>query len=231
MQPVTHSSAPRILVLIPCYREAEHIATVVQGLPSADADILVVDDGSPDQTAEIARNAGATVIVHPRNQGKGAAMVTGLSYAREHDYDAVVLMDGDGQHLPQEVPRFIDAFRQTGADVIVGSRMADTKTMPFIRLLTNRFMSWLLSRKIGQRISDTQCGFRLLSRAAIPCALETESVGFAADSELLLRAHRAGLTIAETAVSTVYGTEKSHIRPVRDTLLFFNLLRRFPSRP
>ena len=217
----------KIIVLIPCYREEEHIAAVVRDFIAAGMSVTVIDDGSPDHTAERAKEAGANVLVHPQNRGKGAAMTTGIEYARQQGCDAVVFADGDGQHLPAEVTRFVECFRKTNADLIIGTRMADTKTMPLIRLLTNRFMNRVLSRRIGQVLTGTQCGYRLLSKRAFSCQTDTEFSGFAADSEVILRAAKAGLKMAEVPVSTVYGTEKSKIHPVRDTILFFRLLHRF----
>lgn len=219
---------PRIAALIPCYREQGRVGAVVRGAREAGFDAIVIDDGSPDRTADEAREAGATeVVVHEVNRGKGAAMSTGLRRALERGYDAVVLMDGDGQHLPAELPRFAEAFARGGADVVLGSRMADHRGMPFVRYCTNRYMSWLLSRRLGQRASDTQCGYRLLSRRAIPVVLAGGASGFAADSEQLLLLARAGFRFAEVPVSTVYGDERSKIHPVRDTLRFFAMLRKY----
>ena len=136
-------------------------------------------------------------------------------------------MDGDGQHLPAELPRFAEAFARGDADVVLGSRMADHRGMPLVRYCTNRYMSWLLSRRLGQRATDTQCGYRLLSRKAIPVVLEGGASGFAADSEQLLLLARAGFRFREVPVSTVYGDERSKIHPVRDTLRFFAMLRKY----
>ena len=136
-------------------------------------------------------------------------------------------MDGDGQHLPAELPRFAEAFARGDADVVLGSRMSDHRGMPFVRYCTNRYMSWLLSRRLGQRATDTQCGYRLLSRRAIPVVLAGGASGFAADSEQLLLLARAGFRFREVPVSTVYGDERSKIHPVRDTLRFFAMLRKY----
>lgn len=227
-EPAAAPAKPRLAALIPCYREEGHVGGVVRGAREAGFDAIVVDDGSPDRTADEAREAGATeVVVHEVNRGKGAAMSTGLRRALELGYDAVVLMDGDGQHLPAELPRFAEAFAQGGADVVLGSRMADHRGMPLVRYCTNRYMSWLLSRRLGQRATDTQCGYRLLSRKAIPVVLAGGSSGFAADSEQLLLLARAGFRFREVPVSTVYGDERSKIHPVRDTLRFFAMLRKY----
>ncbi len=215
------------MVLIPCYQEENHIGSVVKSAIALGYDILVVDDGSKDETSAIARAAGARVLRHDVNRGKGYSVDVGLQHALDLGYDAVVMIDGDGQHLPTEISRFIDAFALTQADLIIGTRMSNTKDMPFIRRQTNRFMSWLLSRQIGHRVSDTQCGFRLISKKAIPVALHCTSGGFSAESEILLQLGITGYSITEIPVSTIYGDEKSHIRPVRDTLKFVKMLRHF----
>ena len=218
----------KIVAVIPCYREEGHIGGVVAGVVKAGFPALVVDDGSPDGTATEARNAGAwQVVIHEQNRGKGAAMATGLRRALDAGFEAAVLMDGDGQHAPAEIVRFADAFASTGADVVLGSRMSCAGPMPLVRFVTNKFMSALLSRKLGQRVTDSQCGYRLLSRKAIPVVLAGASDGFAADSEQLLLLSRAGFSFAEVPVSTIYGDEKSKIRPLRDTVKFFAMLRKF----
>lgn len=219
---------PRVCVLIPCYREAAHIGPVVQGALRAGHDVVVVDDGSPDDTAEVAERAGARVLRHETNRGKGAAMVTGYEHVLRQGYDAVVVLDGDGQHDPAEIPRFVECLRSEGARVVVGSRMDDTRGMPWIRKLTNRTMSALLSWQMGQRVPDTQCGYRLWHRDALPLLLARRaSTGFAAESESLLLAALHGHRIASVPISTIYGDEKSKIRPWRDTRLFVAMLLRF----
>lgn len=223
-------TAPKVMVLIPCFREGERIAFVAGESVSQGFHTVVVDDGSDDDTASAAEAVGATVIRHEVNKGKGPAVATGLAYAVGNDYDAVVMLDGDGQHLPSEISKFIEKFAETDADFIIGTRMADTSKMPFVRRITNRFMSWLLSRQIGHRISDTQCGFRLISKCAIPVALNCSSGGFSAESEILLQLALAGYKMCEVNVSTVYGSEKSKIRPVRDTVKFIKMLRHFRSQ-
>ncbi len=218
---------PKVMVLIPCYQEENHIGPVVRSSVSLGYDTLVVDDGSKDETSATARAAGARVLRHEINRGKGYTVGVGLQHALDLGYDAVILLDGDGQHLPTEISLFLDGLVLTQADLLIGTRMSNTKDMPFIRRQINRFMSWLLSQQIGHRISDTQCGFRLISKNAIPVALQCTSGGFSADSEILLQLALAGYSIAEIPVSTIYGDEKSKIRPVRDTLKFVKMLRHF----
>lgn len=222
------SDEHKIIALIPCYREAGRIGDVVKGVLKTGVRAVVVDDGSLDDTAAEAEAAGALVIKHDVNKGKGAAIATGLSHAMSEGCDAVVMLDGDGQHAPDEITAFIEKFESDpSVFLIVGTRMSDTKDMPFVRRQTNRFMSWLLSRELGQRVHDTQCGFRLISGIAMPLAIGCSSGGFSAESEILLQTALSGGRIAEVAVSTIYGDEKSKIRPVRDTIRFFKMLARF----
>jgi len=217
----------KVLVLVPCYQEEDNIGRVAGGSVSLGYNTLVVDDGSKDRTSEAARATGATVIRHEVNRGKGHAVATGLQHALDRGFDVVIILDGDGQHLTSEISRFVDEFNRTHSDLILGTRMSNTKDMPFVRRQTNRLMSWLLSRQIGHRVSDTQCGFRLISKTAIPVALQCTSVGFSAESEILLQLALAGHSISEVGISTVYGNEKSKICPVRDTLRFIKMLLHF----
>lgn len=213
----------RVCVLIPAFNEADHIEAVVREVRGHVADVVVVDDGSKDRTAEIAEAAGAVVIRQPRNLGKGAALNAGFEHARQNGFEVVVTMDGDGQHLPAEVPKFIEAYRRTRIPVLIGSRMHDLDTMPFVRRQTNLIMSWLLGRVMGQYIPDTQCGFRLYRCDILPLA-STGSQRFAAESEILLNLTQRGARIDAVRISTVYAGEHSKIRAIPDTWRFFRML-------
>jgi glycosyltransferase involved in cell wall biosynthesis len=213
-------------VIVPAYQEARRIAAVVRRIREFMVDVVVIDDGSTDATAREAEAAGAVVLRHGVNRGKGLALHTGFTHAREHGFDYVITMDGDGQHDAADLPRFVEAYRRTGTPVLVGSRMSDVRSMPWIRRLTNRFMSWLLSREMGQAVPDTQCGYRLFRCQVLPEAA-AQSPRFAAESELLLRLSRRGVPIGAVPVATIYRDEKSKINPFRDTVRFFGMLRRF----
>lgn len=217
---------PRGCALIPAYLEERRICRVVQDALHYLQPVVVIDDGSPDQTAAAAAAAGAMVIKHEKNLGKGAALNTGFAYAVKHKFDYVITMDADGQHAPDDIPGFIEAFRRTGVPALVGSRMADPKGMPLVRKLTNIFMSWYLSRQMGQYVPDTQCGFRLYAAPILPY-LATESSRYAAESETLLRAAAQNIKIGSVPIQVIYRDEKSKIRPVRDTIRFFAMVRRF----
>lgn len=226
-RPESHAFDPaKVAVLIPAYCEALHIGEVVRRSREQLATVLVVDDGSPDDTAERARQAGAEVIVHSQNAGKGAAIKTGFHILRERGFDYVLILDGDGQHLPEEIDRFLAAAAETHCGMIVGNRMHDTHGMPLVRRLTNRFMSWMISRLCKQPVPDSQCGFRMIHRDVIP-SLFCESNAYDYETEMLLIASREGHRIGNVPITTVYGDETSKIRPLRDGLRFWKLFNRY----
>jgi glycosyltransferase involved in cell wall biosynthesis len=213
-------------VIIPAYLEEKRIRAVVQNVRQYIDHIMVVDDGSPDKTSAEASAAGAIVLRHEKNLGKGTALNTGFAYAAKNNFDFIITLDADGQHDPADIPAFVAAYRQSGAAALVGNRMADPQGMPFIRRLTNRFMSWYLSRQMGQYVPDTQCGYRLYSVSVLPC-LATEASRYAAESETLLRLAAHKVKIGHVPIRVIYRGEKSKIRPLGDTLRFFAMIRRF----
>lgn len=216
-----------VAALIPAYLEELRIAEVAARARAQLDHVLVVDDGSPDATSEKAREAdGVEVIRHEVNQGKGAAIKTGLRALTERGFEYVMILDGDGQHLPEEIPAFLEAATKSKAHFLLGNRMSDISKMPFVRKLTNKYMSWKISRLCGQPIPDTQCGFRMIHRDVVP-HLFCESNAYDYETEMLLIAAREGFKIAAVPVSTVYSDEKSKIHPVRDTIRFFKLIARY----
>ena len=213
--------------LIPCYFEEKHIQDIARRTRAQLDQVLVVDDGSTDDTEFEARAAGVEVVKHFVNQGKGAAIKTGLHIlGTRASVEYVLILDGDGQHLPEEIPAFIEAANETHAAMLVGNRMSDTRTMPFMRKMTNRFMSAQISGVCGQDIPDTQCGFRMFHRDLAAALCETESSKYDFETEMLVIAARRGGSIAAVPVSTVYGDEVSKIHPLRDTIRFFQLMHR-----
>ncbi|MHC5056550.1 MAG: glycosyltransferase family 2 protein [Planctomycetota bacterium] len=216
---------------MPAYNEERHITQVVRGARELGFPTLVVDDASADATVERARVAGAEVVRHERNRGKGMALATGFAWARERGFAAAVVLDGDGQHDPAEIPLFVACTERTGADIVVGSRFlrrgcADgVDAMPPHRKITNWFMSRVLSRMAGTRLTDTQSGFRLV-RTDAWFSLGLSTGGFDTESEMLVRASRLGMLVREVPIRTIYGDEVSSISPVRDTLRWIALLWR-----
>ncbi len=216
-------------VIIPAYNEGKRIAEVVHDVMAYCPNVVVVDDGSPDETASVARGTGAHVLMHKENRGKGAALNTGFDFAREKGYEFVVTLDGDGQHAADDIPGFIDAYGATGTPVLIGNRMANPGTMPIIRRWTNLFMSWLLSRKMGQSVPDTQNGFRLYKTDVIP-PMRVGAQRFAAESEILLELAARGVRMGAVPIKVIYRDEKSKIHPFKDTVRFFSMLREYDRR-
>ncbi|MEP6955988.1 MAG: glycosyltransferase family 2 protein [Chthoniobacterales bacterium] len=214
-----------VAAIIPAYCEEKHIGEVVERTLQQLDHVLVIDDGSADTTADRARAAGAQVIVHEKNAGKGECIKAGLRYWLERSFRHVVILDGDGQHLPEEIARFV-AAAASGAHLFVGTRMNDVRAMPLVRRVVNRYMSRRISRVCGQEIPDTQCGFRMLDAAVIPLVLEG-AARFDYETEMLIAISRQGFRIDAVPVSTVYADEVSSIHPVRDTLRFLKLIRRY----
>jgi glycosyltransferase involved in cell wall biosynthesis len=213
-----------ICAVIPCYNEAESIARVVRATRAYVTTVLVVDDCSTDATAAEAEAAGAVVLRQARNLGKGAALKAGFVAADQQGFVAAVTLDGDGQHDVTEIPLFVEAFDHDGTDLVIGNRMNDTRTMPLVRRLTNRFMSWVISRVSGRRIHDTQCGYRLI-RLSCWRKLPLNARRFDFESELLIKACRRGAQVSEVRIRTIYfGTRQSKIRPVADSIRFILLL-------
>jgi len=215
-----------VAAVIPAYHEEKHVADVVRRTLQQLDYVLVVDDGSADATASAARNAGAEVIVHPQNLGKGESIKTGLRHWLDRNLSYVLVLDGDGQHLPEEIARFLAAASSRRAGLLVGTRMSDVREMPLVRRLVNRYMSNKISRLCGQPIPDTQCGFRMVHRGLIPDLLGGAE-RFDYETEMLIIASRKGCRVESVPITTVYSDEVSSIHPVRDTIRFFKLIRRY----
>jgi len=217
----------KIAVVIPAYCEEKHVGEVVLRTRAQLDHVLVVDDGSTDQTALHAREAGAEVIVHPKNRGKGETIKTGLRYWFDREFDFVIILDADGQHRPEEIDRFVAATAPpTQSKFLVGNRMKDVSRMPLVRRIVNRYMSEKISRVCGQHIPDTQCGFRMLHRELIPDMLGGAE-RFDCETEMLIFASRKGYRVDSVPISTVYSDEISSIHPISDTLRFLQLMRRY----
>jgi glycosyltransferase involved in cell wall biosynthesis len=215
--------------VIPAKDAAGTVGGVIAGLRRSvpDIEVVVVDDGSADGTAEAARAAGAIVLRHSRNRGKGAALETGFDEALRRGASSVLTLDADGQHDPQAAPSLLAALDQ--ADLVIGSRGADRTGMPWIRKVTNDVTTWWVSRLAGSRIEDSQSGYRAV-RAAVLRAVRPRSRRFEYESELLIGAARAGFRIVPVPVPTLYNAPGSHIDPFADTLRFIRLVLRHLNR-
>jgi glycosyltransferase involved in cell wall biosynthesis len=244
--PIAASGPGSLLALVPAHDEAPRIAAVVTGarrhLP-----VLVVDDGSSDTTAEIARAAGATVIEQRPNQGKGAALRMGFRRAISQGYDAVVTLDADGQHDPDEIPRFLaalaagdeaggaeasraDAVRAGAAavggprpELVIGRR--DFGRMPPVRRLSNTVGGRAFSWAVGQPIPDNQSGYRLLGRRLMTAMVESRETGFEFEVEMIAVCIRRGWPLAWVPISTIYAGQPSHVRPLHHLAHFVRATR------
>jgi len=221
------TAAPRILALIPGYEEGPRIGPVVAAarrhLP-----VLVVDDGSRDDTAANAEAAGAEVLRQRPNQGKGAALRAGFRRALDDGWDAVVTLDADGQHDPSEIPRFIASFAAPGAggprpELIVGRR--DFSRMPPVRRLSNVLGTALFSWAIGQPVADNQSGYRLLGRRLMAAMLDSHEAGFEFEVEMIAVCLHHGWTLEWVPISTIYAGEPSHVKPLAHLRHFLRATR------
>lgn len=198
------SGDPLIVALIPAYNEERFIGSVVLKALDYASQVIVVDDGSTDATAEIAKAAGAQVVSHGQNRGKGAALNTGLELACQLGADVVVTFDGDGQHLPEELPRVILPVCNGEADLVVGSRyIGATSHVPLLRVWGHRLFNILVNGLSGVALSDSQSGFRAFSRSALQ-SLSFNSAGFSVESEMQLLARTYGLTVKEVPITIRY---------------------------
>jgi len=236
---MTENIRSQTAAVIPAYQDEKHIGDIARRTRERLDHVLVVDDGSTDHTAQRAREAGAEVIVHDQNRGKGEALKTGLAHwlrsanrsksGQDGQIAWVVLLDSDGQHLPEEIDRFLlaagDAARPT---FFIGNRMNDVGRMPLIRRVVNRYMSNQISRICGQKIRDTQCGYRMVPRQLIPDLLGGGH-RYDYETEVLIVASRGGYQIESVPITTVYTDQVSKIHPMRDALRFFKLMQRYKA--
>jgi glycosyltransferase involved in cell wall biosynthesis len=213
----------RTVALIPAYQEGPRIGAVVSAarrhLP-----VVVVDDGSTDGTADAARAAGAEVLHQHPNAGKGAALRAGFRHALASGLDAVVTLDADGQHDPDEIPGFLEAFKARRPELIIGER--DPREMPAIRHVSNVLGGAMLALALGRWVPDNQSGYRLVGRTLMRAMLESDESGFEFEVEMIARCLALGLPIEAVPIRTIYGGEPSHIRPWRHFTEFMRMLRK-----
>lgn len=216
-----NSESSKVLALIPAYNEALRVAGVVAGaldhLP-----VLVVDDGSTDDTAARARTAGAGVWHQAFNQGKGAALRAGFRWALDAGYDAVLNLDADGQHDPSDIPRFLHAYSTRHADLIIGAR--DFSQIPPVRRLANTLGRWIFSWALGQPIRDNQSGYRLISRRLMEATLTSHEQGFEFEVEMVVLCVQRGFMLDWVPIRTIYAGERSHINPIQHVTNFLRVV-------
>jgi glycosyltransferase involved in cell wall biosynthesis len=220
----THS----IVVLIPAYNAACSMTELVQRIRKAigEVHIVVVDDGSTDETLEVATSLGVTVLQHKQNRGKGAALQTGFDFLKNRlEFDFILVMDSDLQHQPEDISKFFEAQQQTSADIVIGWRQRVGTKMPANRILSNTITSFMVRMRTGVTIKDSQCGFRLICRGVVE-QIRLESTGYAAETEFLIKAAQKGFGIEFVPVNTVYGTERSYMTHWTTTKNFIKVLFR-----
>jgi len=210
-----------ILALVPGYNEAQRIAAVVN-TAGTHLPVLVVDDGSSDNTRGVAEAAGAQVIRQEPNQGKGAALRAGFRWALANGYEAVITLDADGQHDPAEIPGFLDAYTQNKADLIIGAR--DFSQMPAVRRWANTTGQKLFSWALGKPVRDNQSGYRLISRRLMEAVLESAESGFEFEVEMIVVCVRRGMKLDWVSIRTIYGDQGSHIKPLHHAAHFMRII-------
>ncbi|HZL84318.1 MAG TPA: glycosyltransferase family 2 protein [Candidatus Krumholzibacteria bacterium] len=215
------NASAKILALVPAYNEGARVRGVVEGarrhLP-----VLVVDDGSTDDTTAHAEGAGAELLRRPKNGGKGMALRDGFRHALTGGYDAVLTLDADGQHDPAEIPAFLQRFAESGADLIIGSR--DFHHMPPVRRFANSLGRHLFSWAIGQPVADNQSGYRFVHRRLMQSMLESDEHGFEFEVEMIVVCVRNGYKLDWVPIRTIYAGEKSHIRRGHHVKHFFRVV-------
>ncbi|MFA5008659.1 MAG: glycosyltransferase family 2 protein [Candidatus Omnitrophota bacterium] len=214
----------KIWMVIPAYNEAQFLEGILRSLKEKKLNIIVVDDGSKDSTYEVAKIRADIVVRNEKNLGKGMALRKAIGFLLENEkFDYIITMDGDGQHSVSDIDEFIRKA-ENGENFVVGNRMDNPKGMPKTRILTNKVMSWLLSKMVSQSIPDTQCGFRLISRDVLE-KIKFRTNKFEVESEVLLKAAKEGFAIKSIPIQSIYFSHiKSKIHPFLDTFRFIRFL-------
>jgi glycosyltransferase involved in cell wall biosynthesis len=211
-----------IVALIPAYNAEPFVGDVVRRARRF-VPVIAVNDGSSDGTLAVLRATDAVVVDQQPNQGKGAALKRGFREALDRGVTAVIQLDADGQHDPDEIPLFVQKFGDTGADLIIGER--DYSQMPFVRRISNtigrRAFSWAMHR----RINDNQSGYRLLSRRLLEAVLGSGESGYEFEMDMIVISVKRGWRIDGVPIKTIYGDEKSNIKPVQHVVHFFRMVR------
>ncbi len=214
----------KVWVLIPAYNEEDTLGQILDELKKKYLSVLVVDDGSWDNTSRIAEDKGVLVIRNRRNFGKGLSVKRGIRYLLDKEnFDYLITMDADNQHSPRDLEKFLKEAEK-GETFVIGNRMNDPRGMPKIRIFTNKLMSWLISKMVRQRIPDTQCGFRLIKRDVLE-KINIETDKYQIESEILIKAAKKGVNIKSIPIKSIYfKNAKSKINPIMDTVRFLKFI-------
>ena len=212
-----------VLVLLPGYNEEKLLREPLRALKARDIALLAIDDGSTDGSYRILQEEGVETIQFRQNQGKGAALRKGFEEALRREFKWVIILDADGQHAPEDLDIFLAKASEGDYDLINGNRFDDAKNMPKLRYWTNRVMSWIIGSMIGQKVLDSQCGYKMLSTRFLRKA-RLRSNRFEIEDDIILEAGRHHCQMAYVPVRCMYADEVSHIHPVRDTLRFIHFV-------
>jgi len=214
----------KIWMVIPAYNEARSLERILRRLKEKNLNVIVIDDGSKDSTYTVAKLKADIVIRNEKNLGKGMALRRAITFLLENEkFDYIITMDGDGQHSASDVDKFINEASK-GENFVVGNRMDNPQGMPKTRIITNKLMSWLLSKMVSQSIPDTQCGFRLISRDVLE-KIRFRANKFEVESEILIKAAKESFAIKSIPIHSIYFRRiKSKIHPLIDTLRFIRFL-------
>lgn len=219
------AKADNTAVIIPVYNGEKTILKLVRQISEFldPAQIIIVDDGSEDKTCELCQKAGYQIIKLPHNEGKGSALIAGFHEALNRGFEFAFTIDSDLQHDPASIPRFFRKQNATLAEVIIGRRDFSPSAMPVPRILSNQTTSFILSLMTGQRIYDSQCGYRLYKLEKIR-NLKLESKRYQLESEILIKLSRKLAKIDYVCIPTIYNDEKSYISHFRDIKNFIKVI-------
>jgi len=222
----------KIGIVIPAYNVEERLQDVLlKTLTTIPGErIFVVDDGSTDSTADVAAFHGVSLFKHDKNRGKGEALKTGFRLILKNGLDGVITLDGDGQHDPGDIPRFISIRKERDADLVLGSRRYRIGKMPLDRICSNRLSSLIVSLISGKWIPDSQSGYRLI-RSSVLKDIRLFSDHYELESELLIKAIRMGCRVSFCPITVRYGEAGSHIRRFRDTKRFCQMILKLLGNP
>lgn len=208
-----HKSQLKLIAAIPAFNEEKYIGTIVLKTRQYVDEVIVVDDGSTDNTSSVASLAGATVIRHDKNKGKGAAIQDILAEARKKNPDILILLDADFQHDPDEIPILIKPIISDGFDLAIGSREQQRGKIPRYRRIGQRVLSYFSRILSKEKVIDSECGYRALSPRAI-AELKLRQKGFAIETEMIAAATEKGLKITEVPISAIYTKDSSTLNPL-----------------
>lgn len=213
-----------VWVLIPAYNEEKTLGRLLKELLERKLSVLVIDDGSEDNTSRIAEENGAVVLRNEKNSGKGVSLKKGITYLLSlKNFDYVLIMDGDGQHAPADIDKFLKEAAK-GEACVIGNRMGNPLGMPALRVFTNKFMSWLISKLIKQHVPDSQCGFRLIKRKLLE-RINIHTDNYQIESEILIKVAYHGMDVKSIPVESIYHKDsKSKINPLIDTFRFIKFI-------